>query len=42
MDEAFLIEMVPEGYTEVGLRSLPSQPTVRVLQPRWLRDAPSP
>lgn len=42
MKGEFLIEPVPEGYTEVGLRSLPSQPTVRVLQPRWLRDAPSP
>jgi len=39
MADEFAIEVAGEGYTEVSLRTLPDRPTIRVLSPRWLRDA---
>ncbi len=38
MEDEFLIDRTGASFTEVSLRSLPSRPTVRVLEPRYLRD----
>lgn len=38
MADDFEIEMTGVSFTEVSLRALPSNPTIRVLAPAWLRD----
>lgn len=39
MREEFRVEWRDESFLEVSLRTLPSEPTVVVLQPAWLRDS---
>lgn len=39
MADEFVIEVDGSSFTEVSLRNLPSQPTVRVLRPQMLEDA---
>ena len=41
LSDTFDVQRSGESFLELSLRNLPDRPTVMVLEPRWLRDAPA-